>query len=116
MKTTNWIVAGLGAALLLSSGCNKSEKIPQSQEVNGVSIDMPKLQQTFSDTTNDDVRRLVTEAGFGLRYGDYVKSMMALDQLANNPTITPAQKKVVTDVIEQEKKLSGGAAAPAPGQ
>ena len=116
MKTTNWIVAGTAAVLLLFTGCKKSEKIPESQEINGVSVDMPKLQQTFSDTTNDEVRRLVTEAGFGLRYGDYVKSMMALDQLANHPSLTPAQKKVVTDVIEQEKKLSGGAAAPAPGQ
>jgi hypothetical protein len=115
MKTTNWIVAGLGAALLVFGGCKKADKIPDSQEVNGVTIDMPKLQQTFADTTNDEVRRLVTEAAFGLRYGDYMKSMMALDKLSSQPGLTDAQKKVISDVIEQEKKLSG-AAAPAPTQ
>jgi hypothetical protein len=113
MKKTNWVALVLTAAVLGFAGCKKSEKIPESQQVNGVSVDMPKLQQAFADTTNDAVRRLVTEAGFGLRYGDYVKSMMALDQLAANPDVTEAQKKIVNDVIEQEKKLAGGAPAPA---
>src|SRR5260370_16225296 len=107
MKRTNWMIAVLALAALGLAGCHKSEKMPDSEQISGVSIDMPKLQQTFSGNTNDQIRRLLVDASMGLRYGDYVKSMMALEQISSQPDITEAQKKVVTDVIEQEKKLAG---------
>lgn len=117
MKKMNWMVALLAVAVVGLAGCKKSEKMPESEQINGVSIDMPKLQQAFSANTNEQTRRLIVEASMGLRYGDYMKSMMALDQLANLPDTTPEQKKVVADVIEQEKKLAGNAApAAAPAQ
>jgi len=115
MKMTKWLAVGLASVALGFAGCKKEDKIPDTQQVNGVAVEMPKLQQALSTTTNDEVRRLVTEAGFNLRYGDYMKSMMALDQLANHPSLTAEQKKIVNDVIEQEKKLAGGG-APAPAQ
>jgi len=117
MKNTNLMLAVLAAAALGLAGCSKTEKMPDSQQINGVSIDMPKLEQSFSGNTNEQVRRLIVEASMGLRYGDYMKSMMALDQLSSLPETTEAQKKVVADVIEQEKKLAGNAApAGAPAQ
>ena len=117
MKRINWMVAVLALATLAFAGCSKGEKPATSEQVGGVSVDMPKLQQSLSGNTNDQVRRLIVDASMGLRYGDYVKSMMALDQLSNVPDLTPEQKKIVADVIEQEKKLAGTPApAAAPGQ
>jgi predicted small secreted protein len=116
MKRTSWTVAALAVVALGLAGCHKQNEMPTSQTVDGVSVDMPKLQQALSGNTNQETRRLIVEASMGLRYGDYVKSMMALEQLSNIPDLTPEQKKVVADVIEQEKKLAGAAppaAAPA---
>jgi hypothetical protein len=50
---------------------------------------------------------------FGVRYGDYPKALMALDQLSNNPNVTDAEKKAVNEVLEQVKKLAQNAPAPA---
>jgi len=117
MNKMNWMVAVLAVATLALAGCSKGEKPAVSEQIGGVSVDMPKLQQSFSSTTNEQARKLIVEASMGLRYSDYPKSLMALDQLSNLPDLTPEQKKVVADVIEQEKKLAGNAApAAAPGQ
>jgi hypothetical protein len=110
MNQMNWVNAVVAMATLCLAGCHKSEKMPDSEQISGVSIDMPKLQQTFAGNTNDQIRRLLIDASMGLRYGDYVKSMMALEQISSQPDITEAQKKVVADVLEQEKKLAGSAA------
>jgi len=113
MRLTKLTVSVLVLAALALTGCHKNDQVTESEQVNGVSIDMPKLQQAFANTTNADTRRLLVEASMGLRYQDYVKSMMALEQIGNQPDTTEAQKKIVADVIEQEKKLAGGAAPPA---
>ena len=109
MKRTSWMVAALAVVALGLAGCHKQDEVPSSQQVNGVSVDMPKLQQALSSSTNQETRRLIVEASMGLRYGDYVKSMMALEQLSNLPDMTAEQKKVIADVIEQEKKVAGAA-------
>lgn len=114
-NTLNWMALVLAAGLLTFSGCGKSEKLPTSQEVGGVSVDLPKLQAAFAGAPPDLLNE-VQNVSFGLRYGDYMKSLAALDKLANNASITEAQKKVVNDVIEQVKKVMAAqapAAAPA---
>ncbi len=111
--TINWMALVLAAGFLTFAGCGKSEKLPTSQEVSGVSVDLPKLQAAFANASPDMLND-VTQVSFGLRYGDYMKSLAALDKLASNASITEAQKKVVNDVIEQVKKVMAQApAAPA---
>ena len=114
-NTTKWMTVVLAAGLLSFAGCSKSEKLPTSQEVGGVSVDLPKLQAAFANASPEMLND-VTQVSFGLRYGDYMKSLAALDKLVNNTGITEAQKKVVNDVIEQVKKVMAAqapAAAPA---
>jgi hypothetical protein len=112
MKTLNCLAIALVAGLLVVDGCSKAPKLPESQQVNGVSVDLPKLQTAFMGSP-PDVLNDVTQVAFGIRYGDHMKALAALDKLANNNTITEAQKKVVNDVIEQVKTaISMRTAAP----
>ncbi len=112
MKMINWMAVVLAAGMLTFVGCSRKEKLPDSQEVAGVSVDLPKLQKAF-EGAKPEILDTVTQVSFGLRYGDYMKSLAALDKLSSDTTITEAQKKVVTDVIEQVKKVMAQAPAPA---
>lgn len=116
MKKIGWMVLALGIGVLGLAGCKKPQKPQESQVVNGVSVDMPKLLSMFANSTNDQIRKLIFDADQGFRYGDYAKALAAVDELSNNPDLTEDQKKVVRDVLEQLKKVAGGtpaAAAPA---
>lgn len=112
MKMINWMAVVLAAGMLTFVGCKRQEKLPDSQEVAGVSVDLPKLQKAF-EGAKPEILDQVTQVSFGLRYGDYMKSLAALDKLSSDTTITEAQKKVITDVIEQVKKVMAQAPAPA---
>jgi hypothetical protein len=114
MKTSRWIFPILVSAAVLgiSPGCKKSDVKPEPMMANGVPVEMSKLQFAFKDTTSEEVRKLVNDAALGFRYQQYVNSLMALDQLLNQPGLTPEQKKLVEQVIDQEKRVAGGA----PGQ
>ena len=114
MKNIQWIVAALLMAPLGPVGCGKSAKLQETQQVEGESVEMPKLQAAFANSTNAQLAGLVTEAASGLRYADYIKTMAALEQIASSPDATDAQKKIVTNVMEQVKKLA--AKGPASGQ
>jgi hypothetical protein len=56
----------------------------------------------------------LTKVSYGVRYGDPVKSLMALDKLANDPNVSEPQKKVVNEIIEQVKKLAADQPPPPP--
>lgn len=66
---------------------------------------MPKLQAAFATNTAPDVQQQLMQVSFGIRYGDYMKSLMALDKLANSPSSTEQQKQVANQVIEQVKQV-----------
>src|SRR5260370_37738102 len=91
-----WIMKSLLAVfavgMLVLAGCKKEP--PPTATVNGVTVDLPKLQQTFA-TAPQDVIVKVNQVGFGIRYNDFVKALSALDELANDPKVTEPQKKVV---------------------
>jgi len=105
----------LAAVCLFFSGCSKGDKTPQSLQMNGVSVDLPRFNAAF-DTAADSTKRLATEVGFNLRYNKYEEALMSLDKLSNDPAITEPQKKVTAELIEQVKKLAGAAPAGAPAQ
>ncbi len=94
----------LGGALLCS-GCGKSKPAAQAQDYNGVEVDLPKLKQAFA-SAGPDLVRLADEVGFGLRYGDYAKSLQALDQITNNPSCTEDQKRLAVVTMGQIGKLA----------
>ena len=112
MKKLNLVVLSVAAALLFTAGCKKKETV-QAPEFQGVTIDLPKLNDAFANTTSQDIKTTVTQVGFNLRYQKYEDALMSLDKLANDPAVTDAQKKVVAEIIEQTKKLAN---APAPAQ
>jgi hypothetical protein len=112
MKKLNLVVLSVAAALLFTAGCKKNETV-QAPQFQGVTVDLPKLNDAFANTTSQDIKTTVTQVGFNLRYQKYEDALMSLDKLANDPAVTDAQKKVVAEIIEQTKKL---ASAPAPAQ
>jgi SpoVK/Ycf46/Vps4 family AAA+-type ATPase len=113
MRTLNEIVLALAIATVGLAGCGKTQQPAGSVQVNGVSVDMPKLRQVFSGSSNDQIRKLLFEVDQGFRYKDYLRAIAALEQLSNHAEATDEQKKVVAEVLAQMKKLAASAPAPA---
>lgn len=102
MKTLAYLL--FAVSLIAFVGCKKSEPTPSGAQIAGVTVDTPKLQQAFQGAS-PEIQSQVTQVSFGVRYGDYMKSLAALDKLANDPGVTEAQKKVVNEVLEQVKQV-----------
>jgi len=115
MKTVNLLLGFIAAVVLATAGCSKSDKTPPAPQVNGVTVDIPKLSEAFANAS-EELKATANQVGFNIRYGKYEDALMALDKLANDPSTTPDQKKVVNQVIDQAKKLAGAAPAGAPAQ
>ncbi len=115
MKMTNLLFGLVAATLLVSAGCSKGDKTPAAPVMNGVTVDIPKLNAAFEESPQQ-IRSTVTQVGFNIRYNKYEEALMACDKLVNDPAVTEAQKKVVNEVIEEIKKLANAAPAAAPAQ
>jgi hypothetical protein len=111
------VLAGLAAiSLFVVEGCSKSDQTPPAPQVNGVTVDLPKLTEAFANSSQE-LKSTATQVGFNIRYGKYEDALMSLDKLANDPGTTDAQKKVVNQVINEAKQLANAApAAAAPTQ
>ena len=95
----------LSFLLLCLAGCGKKQPVsPPAYEINGVKVDVPRLEDAFAGAP-PEIQADVNQTTMGLRYGLYEKSLMALDRLINNPALNDTQKKVVNDLIEQMKQL-----------
>jgi hypothetical protein len=105
VKTTNFFSALLAAGLMIFAGCSKSQKEPTASQIQGVGVDLAKLQAAYASNTNTDIQDQLMQVSFGMRYGDYMKSLVALDKLVNNPASSDQQKQVVNQVIEQVKQV-----------
>ena len=79
-------------------------------EINGVKLDVPKLQQTFA-TDKPELQAGVTKAAMAIRYGQYPEALAELEKLAATAGLTDAQKAVVNDVVGQVKQLIAKPAA-----
>src|SRR5262245_58810672 len=97
------LLAVMIAFVLAFPACNKSAKTPPI-EMEGVQVDIPKLKQAFA-SANTDLLALENDVEFGLRYGNYEKSLLALEQITNNASCTEVQKKVAGDTMDQTKRL-----------
>jgi len=109
MKTAKWMFLCLFAGVLGLAGCGKKESA--APVVEGVSVDMPKLRETFA-TASPELQNSVSEVVMGVRYADYARAMAALDKLAAAPGLTEPQKKILGAVSEQIKALASKAPAP----
>jgi len=90
---------------LAFAGCGKKEPpTPPAYEISGVKVDMPKLQAAFAGAPPELTSDINTATSM-VRYGQYEKAMQSLDKLSSNPALNDAQKKVVTDVLEQLKQV-----------
>lgn len=112
MKAINLMFGCLAAAVLATAGCKKSDQTPQAPVVQGVTVDIPKLNEAFANAS-PEIKSTVTQVGFNIRYTKYEDALMALDKLANDPSVTDQQKKVVSELIDETKKLANAAPAPA---
>jgi predicted small lipoprotein YifL len=96
------VVMALGVSF---SGCGKKQPpTPPPAEISGIKVDLPKLRQALSGAA-PEVQSGLSMVTSNLRYGQYEKALMGLDQLLNNPALNDSQKKVVNDVIEQMKQV-----------
>jgi hypothetical protein len=111
MKNLTLVLGLLVGILFVANGCGKSDKTPPAADINGVTVDLPKLSEAFANASQE-VRTTVNQVGFNIRYTKYEDALMALDKLVNDPSVTEDQKKVVNQVIEQVKKLAGSQPAP----
>ena len=111
MKTTHWASGIAVAGLLAFAGCGKSEQ-PSAQRISA-SMDLQKFAQAFPAPTPEQQKN-VAKASQGVRYRMYPDALAALDQLSGDASLTDAQKKAVSDLIEGVKQaLTNTSAAPA---
>ena len=115
MKTVNLLLGFVAAAILAVAGCSKSDKASTAPQMNGVTVDIPKLDQAFVNAS-PEIRSTEAQVGANIRYGKYEDALMALDKLLNDPNVTEDQKKAVNLLIDETKKLAGAAPAAAPAQ
>ncbi len=120
----NHLLSGLGlwvlsVALLGVTGCGK--KGPQGStvppmEVEGVKVDLPKLQAAVDSSGNADLQSSVRQVLMAFRYRQYDKALMEMEKVTNDPNLTEDQKKLATEVFEQVKQVAAKAPPPAAGQ
>jgi hypothetical protein len=107
----------LASCLMLATclvACSKAPSGPQPAEINGVKVDVPKLQAAFANSS-PEVMPGVTAVMADIRYGKYPEAVAELEKLSTNPNLNDAQKKAVADVLAQMKQVaSKPPAAPAP--
>lgn len=91
------------AIAIALAGCGKTKSTTPAVALNGVSIDLPKLQRAF-DSSNPPIRESLDRVRLSIRYADFRTALAELAKLANNPDITEAQKKTINDISEQVKQ------------
>jgi hypothetical protein len=110
MKLRN-VILGIVIAVGLAgfSGCKKKDAAgtPMApMTVEGIKVDLPKLQASVDATGNADLQSGVREVLMSFRYRQYEKALMAMDKLANDPNLNEEQKKIANDVLEQVKQVA----------
>ena len=115
MKATTWALSVLAAALMVFTGtsCKKSAPAQQPQTLEeGVA----QLRAALATSSAEVRSNLYSGVDYGVRYGNYVGAMMALDQIASDPSLSETQKKLANDVLalfKQRIQSQTNAAPPA---
>lgn len=113
MKTITRLTAliACGVLCLTAVGCKKSDQAGPTSNT----VDIQALQQAFTGAA-PDISASIFKVVSAVRYSQYDQAIVELDKLSTNAQLTDPQKKVVTDTLEQVKKLMAappaGAAPP----
>src|SRR5438445_6660758 len=77
-----------------------------TMQVEGVNVDLPKLQASIDASGNADLQSSVRQVLMSFRYHQYEKALMDMDKLVNDPGLNEDQKKIATEVLEQVKQVA----------
>ena len=114
MKAPNIAFALLAVCLVAFASCKKSDQsVAPNTEYYGVKVDWPKLDTEFA-SSDQELQNAASLAVRHIRYSQFPDALGDLERLSANPKLTDAQKKVVSDLLEQTKQAV--AKAPPPGQ
>lgn len=72
MKRTNLLPGLIAATIFVAAGCGK-EKPPTPPQVEGVTVDIPKLDQAFLNASSE-LRGTETQVGMNVRYQKYKRT------------------------------------------
>ena len=104
----------LAVCLVAFASCKKSDQsVAPNTEYYGVKVDWPKLDTEFA-SSDQELQNAASLAVRHIRYSQFPDALGDLERLSANPKLTDAQKKVVSDLLEQTKQAV--AKAPPPGQ
>jgi hypothetical protein len=112
MKSRHALSALLALGLLAGAGCRKSDAgLPLNMEYNGVKVEWPKLESAFTNCEPEAQASAYLAKRF-IRYSQFPKALVELDKLAADSKLTPAQKQVVNDLLEQTRQALAKAPPP----
>jgi len=105
-KMTYWVSGIVAAGLLAFVGCGKSEKAGTQQP--SAAMDFTKFRQAFPTPTPEQ-NQAIAKVSQAIRYRQYPEVFAALEQLSSDASLTDAQKKAVSGLIEGIKQTMANA-------
>lgn len=103
MKNTVWILSVLLGSLLAFSGAGCKDKAA-SEKPQTVEQGVAQLRAVLATASPEVNSNLYSGVAYGVRYGNFVGALMALDKIASDPSLNERQKKTVNDVIDLLKQ------------
>ncbi len=76
----------------------------EPMNINGVKVDLPKFLDAFANCPPDQ-KTMEADVQLNIRYGRYVEALADLDTLSKNSSLTPAQTKITTTLLDQIKQV-----------
>jgi hypothetical protein len=114
MKSHNVAFVLLAVCVVAFAGCKKTDQsVAPDTQFNGVKVDLPKFETEFSNS-DQELQKAASLAARHIRYSQFPEALGDLERLSANPSLTEAQKKIATEVLEQTKQVI--AKAPPTGQ
>ncbi len=96
---------------LVLAGCGKGKSSASAPiVVNGVSVDIPKLEATI---TNLEIRRRLGNIRDAFRYNDFTTAQEQIETAVNTPGLTPEEHLAISQVVLQIRQAAAAAPAPA---
>ena len=80
--------------------------------VEGINVDLPKLQASIDATGNADLQSAVRAVLMDFRYRQYEKALMDIDKLSSDSNLNEEQKKIAGEVLDQIKQVAQKAPPP----
>ena len=101
---TKWFLTGVAAAALAITGCSKSS-----------SVNTAPIEKNFA-SADAATKSAADSVVASVKNADYAGALAGLQKLAADAKLTDAQKKAVSDVIDQVKSALSDAAGKAAGE